>query len=111
MVNYPLKHVGWTILSPQSISRHLVAWTHHILWNGKTSMVTTASVYYLSFSDFKNYPGLLRVLDDLAQYSQSSNDTAALTAVRECRISLEKLVIRMDGLEAGFDRIAERSRK
>ncbi|KAF9467733.1 hypothetical protein BDZ94DRAFT_1155481 [Collybia nuda] len=53
--------------------------------------------------------GLLRVLDDLEQYSQSSNDTAALSAVRECRISLDKLVVRMDGLESAFDRIAERS--
>ncbi|KAF8068787.1 putative peripheral membrane protein [Lyophyllum atratum] len=53
--------------------------------------------------------GLLRVLDDLEQYSQSSGDAAALRAVRECRAALDKLVAKMDGLESGFDRIAERS--
>ncbi|KAG5636476.1 hypothetical protein H0H81_007894 [Sphagnurus paluster] len=53
--------------------------------------------------------GLLRVLDDLEQYSQSSSDAAALRAVRECRAALEKLIVKMDGLESGFDRIAERS--
>ncbi|GLB42084.1 putative autophagy-related protein 11 [Lyophyllum shimeji] len=53
--------------------------------------------------------GLLRVLDDLERYAQSSGDAAALRAVRECRAALDKLVAKMDGLEAGFDRIAERS--
>ncbi|KAG6830914.1 hypothetical protein H0H87_006837 [Tephrocybe sp. NHM501043] len=52
---------------------------------------------------------LLRVLDDLDQYAQSSSDAAALRAVRECRAALDKLITKMDGLEAGFDRIAERS--
>ncbi|TFK38069.1 hypothetical protein BDQ12DRAFT_683909 [Crucibulum laeve] len=53
--------------------------------------------------------GLLRVLDDLERYSQSNNDVAALKAVKECRASLEKLVVKMDNLESGFDKIAERS--
>lgn len=53
---------------------------------------------------------LMRVLDDLEQYSKSSNDDIALRAVTECRASLQKLIVKMDGLEAGFDRIAERSR-
>ncbi|KAG6840471.1 hypothetical protein C0991_006497 [Blastosporella zonata] len=53
--------------------------------------------------------GLLRVLDDLDHYAQTSSDPAALRAVRECRGALDKLVVKMDGLEAGFDRIAERS--
>ncbi|KIK54177.1 hypothetical protein GYMLUDRAFT_48975 [Collybiopsis luxurians FD-317 M1] len=53
--------------------------------------------------------GLLHVLDDLEDLSRTSNDTAALSAVRECRMLLEKLVLKMDGLESGFDRIAERS--
>ncbi|KAE9395750.1 hypothetical protein BT96DRAFT_1021771 [Gymnopus androsaceus JB14] len=53
--------------------------------------------------------GLLNVLDDLEELSRTSNDGAALSAVRECRASLEKLVMKMDGLESGFDRIAERS--
>lgn len=55
--------------------------------------------------------GLLRVLDDLEQFSRSTNDPAALSAVQECRAALEKLVSKMDNLEAGFDRIAERSRR
>ncbi|KAG5338847.1 hypothetical protein C0989_005837 [Termitomyces sp. Mn162] len=52
---------------------------------------------------------LLRVFDDLDQYAQTSSDDAALGAVRECRAALNKLVAKMDGLEVGFDRIAERS--
>ncbi|KAG6888139.1 hypothetical protein C0995_010352 [Termitomyces sp. Mi166 len=53
--------------------------------------------------------GLLRVFDDLDQYAQTNGDAAALRVVRECRAALDKLVAKMDGLEAGFDRIAERS--
>ncbi|KAF9061726.1 hypothetical protein BDP27DRAFT_1428649 [Rhodocollybia butyracea] len=64
------------------------------------------SAYSLERADVD---GLLRVLDDLEEFSRSSNDGAALSAVRECRSSLEKLVLKMDGLESGFDRIAERS--
>ena len=55
--------------------------------------------------------GLLRVLDDLEQFARSSNDHAAINAVRESRSALEKLVNKMDSLEIGFDRIAERSCK
>lgn len=55
--------------------------------------------------------GLLRVLDDLEQFARSSNDHAAIDAVRESRSALEKLVNKMDNLEIGFDRIAERSCK
>ena len=36
--------------------------------------------------------GLLRVLDDLEQFARSSNDHAAIGAVRESRGALEKLV-------------------
>ncbi|KAJ7909637.1 putative peripheral membrane protein [Mycena leptocephala] len=53
--------------------------------------------------------GLLRVLDDLENASRTANDLVALAAVRECRAALEKLVVKMDSLESGFDRIAERS--
>ncbi|KAJ3826685.1 putative peripheral membrane protein [Lentinula raphanica] len=52
---------------------------------------------------------LLHVLDSLEEFSRKSNDGAALSAVRECRASLEKLLAKMDSLESGFDRIAERS--
>ncbi|KAJ7119956.1 putative peripheral membrane protein [Mycena crocata] len=53
--------------------------------------------------------GLLHVLDDLENASRTGNDLVALAAVRECRAALEKLVVKMDSLESGFDRIAERS--
>ncbi|KAK0203419.1 putative peripheral membrane protein [Desarmillaria ectypa] len=53
--------------------------------------------------------GLLHVLDDLEQASRNGNDTEALSAIRECRTGLERLIIKMDSLESGFDRIAERS--
>ncbi|KAF8218322.1 putative peripheral membrane protein [Mycena galopus ATCC 62051] len=53
--------------------------------------------------------GLLRVLDDLENASRDANDLVALAAVRECRAALDKLVVKMDSLESGFDRIAERS--
>ena len=53
--------------------------------------------------------GLLRILDDLERYARSTGDPEALKAVQECKASLDKLVIKMDSLEAGFDRIAERS--
>jgi autophagy-related protein 11 len=53
--------------------------------------------------------GLLRVLDDLERYARSTSDPEALKAVQECKASLDKLVTKMDSLEAGFDRIAERS--
>ncbi|KAJ7765324.1 hypothetical protein B0H16DRAFT_416878 [Mycena metata] len=53
--------------------------------------------------------GLLHVLDDLENASRNANDLVALAAVRECRAALDKLVVKMDSLESGFDRIAERS--
>ncbi|KAF8155845.1 putative peripheral membrane protein [Crassisporium funariophilum] len=64
------------------------------------------SAYSLERSDVD---GLLHVLEDLEKYSSSTNDPAALKATRECRTALEKLITKMDNLEAGFDKIAERS--
>jgi autophagy-related protein 11 len=52
---------------------------------------------------------LLRFVDELGQSFQAQNDTIAFTAVKECRAALEKLVTKMDGIEAGFDKIAEKS--
>jgi autophagy-related protein 11 len=57
------------------------------------------------------FSGLLGVLDDLEEFARSSNDAAAIGAVRESRAALEKLVNKMDSFETGFDRIAERSCK
>ncbi|KAF8627343.1 hypothetical protein AX15_004415 [Amanita polypyramis BW_CC] len=51
--------------------------------------------------------GLLRVFDDLEQYA--SYDPTALKSVRECRAALDRLIGKMDSLESGFDKIAERS--
>jgi hypothetical protein len=53
--------------------------------------------------------GLFRVLDELERFARASNDPVALNAIRESRVALEKLVAKMDSLESGFDRIAERS--
>jgi autophagy-related protein 11 len=41
---------------------------------------------------------------------RSSNDVIGLRAVQESRVAMEKLIVKMDNLESGFDRIAERSR-
>jgi hypothetical protein len=55
--------------------------------------------------------GLLRILEDLEHYAQSLPDNGvALANVRETRMNLQRLADKMDALEAGFDRIAERSR-
>ncbi|KAI0942131.1 hypothetical protein AcV7_002650 [Taiwanofungus camphoratus] len=53
--------------------------------------------------------GLLKVLDDIEHFAQTSQDPAALGSVREARAGLEKLIAKMDSLESSFDRIAERS--
>jgi autophagy-related protein 11 len=51
---------------------------------------------------------LLRVFDDLEHLAQSF-DADALGSLRQTRSVLDKAVDKMDGLEAGFDRIAEKS--
>ena len=56
------------------------------------------------------HTGLIEVLGDLEHFAKSTGDTAAMGSVREARVSLEKLIGKMDGIESGFDRIAERSR-
>ena len=52
---------------------------------------------------------LLHVLDDLEHFAEASQDPVALSSVREARSGLDKLIGKMDSLESGFDRIAERS--
>ncbi|KAG1736138.1 putative peripheral membrane protein [Suillus paluster] len=52
---------------------------------------------------------LLQVLNDLESWSRSGSDPAAMGSVHEARIAVDKLIAKMDNLEAGFDRIAERS--
>ena len=48
-------------------------------------------------------------MDELEQAAQKSPYPQALASVQEARAGLDKLIHKMDGLEAGFDRIAERS--
>ncbi|KZT07122.1 putative peripheral membrane protein [Laetiporus sulphureus 93-53] len=53
--------------------------------------------------------GLLKVLDDLECFAETLQDQAAIASVKEARAGLERLIIKMDSLEPGFDRIAERT--
>ena len=55
------------------------------------------------------YIGLVGVLDDLEHFAKSTGDAAAMSSVKEARASMERLIGKMDGIESGFDRIAERS--
>jgi autophagy-related protein 11 len=50
-------------------------------------------------------------LDELESYARTSDAPTAIKSVQECRASLEKLISKMDKLELGFDKIAERSRE
>ena len=61
-----------------------------------------------SYSELLDF---FRMLDDLEHFARDSQDQAAEVSVQEARSKLEKLVGKMDGLESGFDRIAERSCK
>jgi hypothetical protein len=51
---------------------------------------------------------LLRLFDELEHLAQSF-DADALAALRQTRAALDKAVAKMDSLESGFDRIAEKS--
>lgn len=52
---------------------------------------------------------LLQVLSDLESWARSGSDPVAIGSVQEARSAVDKLIAKMDNLEAGFDRIAERS--
>ncbi|KAI0716665.1 hypothetical protein C8Q76DRAFT_794930 [Earliella scabrosa] len=64
------------------------------------------SQYSLERVDIDDF---LRVLDDLEHFAKESSDTVAEASVQEARLKLDKLIGKMDSLESGFDRIAERS--
>lgn len=51
----------------------------------------------------------MTMFSDLERFAHESPYPSALEAVKEARTALEKLIARMDTLESGFDRIAERS--
>ena len=53
----------------------------------------------------------MHVLDDLERFAKESLDPTVLTSVADARAGLGKLIGKLDTLEPGFDRIAERSRK
>ncbi|KAG1796751.1 uncharacterized protein HD556DRAFT_1467212 [Suillus plorans] len=52
---------------------------------------------------------LLQVLGDLESWAQSSSDPVAMGSIQEARSAVDKLITKMDNLEAGFDHIAEHS--
>lgn len=56
-------------------------------------------------------PDLMLLLDDLETFAKSSQDPVALASIKDTRAGLDKLISKMEGLEANFDRIAERSRR
>ncbi|TCD71903.1 oligomeric, coiled-coil, peripheral membrane protein [Steccherinum ochraceum] len=64
------------------------------------------SPYSLDRSDVE---ALMQVFEDLEHFAAHSGDAAALASVQDARSGLEKLVGKLDSLESGFDRIAERS--
>lgn len=49
------------------------------------------------------------LLDDLESFAKKSQDPVALASIKDTRAGLDKLISKMEGLEANFDRIAERS--
>ena len=53
--------------------------------------------------------GLLHILDDLERYARAKPDSIALDTIHECRDNLHRLILKMDNLETGFDKIAEKS--
>ncbi|EKM58045.1 uncharacterized protein PHACADRAFT_139619 [Phanerochaete carnosa HHB-10118-sp] len=62
--------------------------------------------YSLHRADIDDF---LHVLDDLERFARQSPHSDALESIMEARTGIEKLLNKMDTLEAGFDRIAERS--
>ena len=64
----------------------------------------------VSRAPFSSSLDFLRVLDDLEHFARESRDPVAEASVQEARSRLDKLIGKMDTLESGFDRIAERSR-
>lgn len=108
--NCLLKQKVWTNQSLPSTSVRQVPLTCPTTWKGQIFTVRIpfiAPVYTL----IAHCAGtdLLLVLDDLERFARESPIPAALTSVQEARNGLDKLIHKMDGLEAGFDRIAERS--
>lgn len=109
MVNFLLRRKAWMTLYHLWIFLQATRPTRRIHWNERTSKVTDLHRWHAGFL-MDVLTDLRRVLDDLEHFAQESGSEPALASVQESRHALEKLVVRMDGLESGFDRIAERSR-
>ncbi|GJE85510.1 ATG11 domain-containing protein [Phanerochaete sordida] len=62
--------------------------------------------YSLHRADIDDF---LHVLDDLERFARQSPYPDAIESIQEARANIEKLINKMDMLESGFDRIAERS--
>ena len=120
MVYFLSRPGEWMILSQLLTSLQLAAWTLFI--HSREQMLKVSTMPYVFPSAYTNrlsyvdplislsFAGLLHVLDDLENYVRSSKNSIGLRAVQECRVAMEKLIVKMDNLESGFDRIAERSR-
>lgn len=81
----------------------------HIRSRGKMWTVSLAELQWET-DDNRFGTAFLQVVHDLEEYARTSSDPAVLISVQEARFALEKQLQKMDNLEAGFDRIAERSR-
>lgn len=55
------------------------------------------------------HSALTQVLEDLEHFGSTSSDPAVLASIQEARSGMDKLVDKLNMLESGFDRIAERS--
>ena len=112
--NFPLKHAAWRTQCPLLIFLLRVPLTASMPLSVQISMVSKVpcftACYHFHLTDAL-YLAFVHVLDDLERFAKESSDPATLTSVQEARQGLEKLISKLDTLEPGFDRIAERSCK
>lgn len=114
MDNYHSILGAWMIPFPPSIFRRLEARIQPIRLREETWMVSPIMSCVPARKKGILTPfgtAFLQVVHDLEEYARASSNSAILDSVQETRSTLEKLVQKMDNLEAGFDRIAERSRR
>jgi hypothetical protein len=110
MDNCRLTRGVWTIPYPSSIFRLLVERIRPIFLKEKTWIVSSVASSALQGRMVTVFgTAFLQMVHDLEEYARMNSDPAILNSVQEARSALEKLGEKMDNLEAGFDRIAERS--
>jgi hypothetical protein len=105
----PLTRAVWMTPYPTSTFRPREPRRYRIRLRGRTLTVSHSLPPPFFCCGVDLGAALLGIMDDLERYVADDGDEAGVGAVRECRAALEKLVGRMDSLEAGFDKIAERS--